>query len=710
MSTDNRLQTLVNRFEATGHRVKKYGGYYATTAAAREDKSASLLFGENSAGKVWLKDLAGSSTAEDNLRALGLDPATMQATEAPTITPRRQPKSDRLNFQRIATYHYTDRDGRPVYRVDRKEATDPQGQRVKEFFQYHRAGDGWKPGRGDTPELLYNLPQVGPAEVVYLVEGEKDADNLRALGFVATTHAGGANAVTGKGGRAGAILKAYRRYLKGKTVILLPDNDDPGRGMADRLARELSPVATVKQVDPANWGGHKADVSDLIKRLRSELLSNEEIKGSLAALFAQAAPVSLGTVNQSTVPNPRPPAIAEARAAALAEGAARKAAKVQAREARTAELDRRYTAGDGIAFIGDEEIDPDQVEHMRARFTNAKKWMAYCEKHWPDLDPQAQYKIKLAENREARTAACGEYRKMVLPNGRIGTFRWTCGECDDCQKKAIACYRRALNDIQGLPTFTGHRLPLATLEADDLGHDDDDAPRENAPPLPQVHGDLSLVTVDSEAGRLALARELRRDGISYKAFPILKDGGISYDFIINDDRGDPLGIWATDDRLKLWVLGVEGKRTGGPSEKRAKNWDGNGIKPAGSLLPCLKDLQTRYRQALPFEVVMPALDDAGQPVDPDIFALEVASIGTAEKLPAVILPEPVTTIEELQAALTEIHEQQVKRLARRGIASNSAYRTIKFYTRYSTSDRLIASFNRQQDSLRAEKAARSVKN
>ena len=40
--------------------------------------------------------------------------------------------------------------------------------------------------------VLYRLPEVLAAGEVWVVEGEKDADSLAALGIVATCNAGGA--------------------------------------------------------------------------------------------------------------------------------------------------------------------------------------------------------------------------------------------------------------------------------------------------------------------------------------------------------------------------------------------------------------------------------------------------------------------------------------------------------------------------------------
>ena len=70
-----------------------------------------------------------------------------------------------------------------------------------------------------------------------VVEGEKDADRLRALGFVATTNPQGA----------GKWRPEYAEILAGKRVVVLPDNDDAGRKHAGKVAASLrGKAASVK--------------------------------------------------------------------------------------------------------------------------------------------------------------------------------------------------------------------------------------------------------------------------------------------------------------------------------------------------------------------------------------------------------------------------------------------------------------------------------
>lgn len=96
--------------------------------------------------------------------------------------------------------------------------------------------------------------------IVFLAEGEKDVETLRAWGYVATTNAGGA--------------KEWRDYfeedLAGCDIIILPDNDDPGRDRAKIRAATLKGKAKrIRVLDISlHWKGAEPgnDVTDWKER------------------------------------------------------------------------------------------------------------------------------------------------------------------------------------------------------------------------------------------------------------------------------------------------------------------------------------------------------------------------------------------------------------------------------------------------------------
>ena len=89
------------------------------------------------------------------------------------------------------------------------------------------------------PRPLYRLPEIIDAAEVWICEGEKSADSAVLLGLQATTSAGGSNAAE----------KSDWTPLEGKTVYIVPDNDEPGEKYAREvveLIRKQAPNATVQ--------------------------------------------------------------------------------------------------------------------------------------------------------------------------------------------------------------------------------------------------------------------------------------------------------------------------------------------------------------------------------------------------------------------------------------------------------------------------------
>jgi len=111
-----------------------------------------------------------------------------------------------------------------------------------EYSMKERSGARVKDFPGIEP-TLYNLPGVikGVCEksTIYIVEGEKDADNLIKHGLIATTNFDGASKDLTKQ----KWRKEYNGYLKGADVVLIPDNDNPGRCHMMNIAKELKGIA-----------------------------------------------------------------------------------------------------------------------------------------------------------------------------------------------------------------------------------------------------------------------------------------------------------------------------------------------------------------------------------------------------------------------------------------------------------------------------------
>lgn len=153
----------------------------------------------------------------------------------------------------VAEYIYTDELNRPLYKVIRYEP--------KNFIQAKYNNGSWIFKMTDVRYVLYNLPKVIESDIVYFVEGEKDADNLNSIGLVATTTVSGASSFKKK-------ALEYAKFLKDKQVFIIPDNDDAGRKYASQIHEALNGIAmSVKILDLTNEIPnlkYKGDISDVL--------------------------------------------------------------------------------------------------------------------------------------------------------------------------------------------------------------------------------------------------------------------------------------------------------------------------------------------------------------------------------------------------------------------------------------------------------------
>lgn len=144
-------------------------------------------------------------------------------------------------------YFYTDLQGNTIHHVARLEKAGCE----KEFLQ----GTPKHWGVKDVDLVLYNLPVISGSEWVVIVEGEKDADTLIALGVPATTVCGGAK----------KWKPEYAKVLAGKQIIIFPDNDTVGQDHAKIIALDIiDSVKGVKIVTASKLP--KGDVTDFFTK------------------------------------------------------------------------------------------------------------------------------------------------------------------------------------------------------------------------------------------------------------------------------------------------------------------------------------------------------------------------------------------------------------------------------------------------------------
>lgn len=212
-----------------------------------------------------------------------------------------QPGPDAATRTLAATHPYRDPAGTLLYEVLRFtpkafacRRPDPAG--------------GWRWNLQGVQRVLYRLPEILAAvlrnTLIFLTEGEKDADALAALGLEATTHAGGA----------GKWRPEYALPLRAAHVVLLPDNDDPGRAHMLDVEQSLRPVAAnVRRLDLPGLP-LKGDVSDWLAARRTEGHPDDALRDQLLGL-AHSSHAAATTVALAQSSSPAaPPALASGSA------------------------------------------------------------------------------------------------------------------------------------------------------------------------------------------------------------------------------------------------------------------------------------------------------------------------------------------------------------------------------------------------------------
>ena len=269
------VQEVLNRFD----RVRALGERsWSARCSAHEDRTPSLSITvvEN---KILLKCHAGCST-EDVCHAVGLELRDLFLDDT-------KPSPQRSVIKQV--YSYTDESGNELYQVCRME---PKSFRQRRMIDgewvwglcggtYYRGISGWyRTNRNGTTEtkqfpscrmVLFQLQLIVKSEgrVVIVSESEKNSLKLTSLGFVATNSPGGA----------GKWNSSYGRYLAGRHVVVLPDNDQPGIDHAQTICGNciLHGVRSLRMVvlpglpkggDVVDWleMGHKKE--DLVSQIR----------------------------------------------------------------------------------------------------------------------------------------------------------------------------------------------------------------------------------------------------------------------------------------------------------------------------------------------------------------------------------------------------------------------------------------------------------
>lgn len=276
--------------------AKKLGGArrsgldWSCRCPAHEDNKASLSITDKG-GKILVRCHAGCAQASvvAQLKKLSLWPGSVAIDEPkveidlPSVSaPVVQKAAREERGKVVATYDYTDENGELLFQALRFEPKD---------FRQRSPNGSWS--IKGIRRVLYRLPRVLEAvrqkQTVYVVEGEKDVHAAESLGLVATCNPMGADNGTGN-----KWLQEFANVLEGTRVVVVPDQDEPGKRHAEFVISTLIGKASSVSVcnvrhgkDLADWIEAGATVTDIIDaqellgvnpdKPRLELLSFDQV-------------------------------------------------------------------------------------------------------------------------------------------------------------------------------------------------------------------------------------------------------------------------------------------------------------------------------------------------------------------------------------------------------------------------------------------------
>jgi putative DNA primase/helicase len=126
----------------------------------------------------------------------------------------------------------------------------PTWKRAAEHVDYHGAEYRFR----DCPRVPYRLLNVLKAETVYLPEGEKDVHTLEGWGVAASCNPGGSGN--------SHLYAGWGDYFRDQHIVILPDNDGPGRKHAAAVAAALLSVAASVRIVELSGLPARGDVTD----------------------------------------------------------------------------------------------------------------------------------------------------------------------------------------------------------------------------------------------------------------------------------------------------------------------------------------------------------------------------------------------------------------------------------------------------------------
>ena len=255
----------INDFLAKLSNVTGSNGQFSARCPAHDDKRNSLSVSQGEDGRILVHCHAHCSV-ENIVSSLGLTFRDLFSELDPSYCAYGAGNSEVNEF---------------LYGRNLKKVKSVSADGSKTYYWQYWNGAKWENGRNSIIPPLYkgNAGELTD-NIIYIVEGEKDVLTLEGIGIAAISLPDGAKS---------KWHESYADELRGKSIYIIPDNDEPGRRYAANIALHLKGVAAnVKVLDlRAEWEDipEHYDVTDVIKS------RGQEFFGEMLKVLCEASPV-----------------------------------------------------------------------------------------------------------------------------------------------------------------------------------------------------------------------------------------------------------------------------------------------------------------------------------------------------------------------------------------------------------------------------------
>lgn len=221
-------------------------GSYMVPCPAHKDRTPSLALKDGDNGYLISHCFAGCDWKD--VRA-GLEQKTDLVPFKPSSTPHIREIAFQPDYPCPRTHIYRDKDGTPQFVVERR----PRPEGGKTFKQHSINGHNME----GVVRLPYNFHHWHNEDNIIIIEGEQGVEVLNRNNIQATCNPGGA----------GNWQEELNEHFKDKHVIIIPDNDEPGRKHAEKVTENLQGIAaTVTTVDICQHLNEKDDIVQWLQR------------------------------------------------------------------------------------------------------------------------------------------------------------------------------------------------------------------------------------------------------------------------------------------------------------------------------------------------------------------------------------------------------------------------------------------------------------